>query len=329
MVAVAAVGSVVVAVVAIGVFVARKIINRSINKWDVPDLTGKVFLVTGTTGGIGLETVRALGAWKADVLCANRSVAKSRATAPPGALQNREVHLASFASVRAFAQELRGEGRKLDVLVLNAGTTANADVTKDGVDTQYQVNHLSHFLLANLLLPLLAKDARIVFVSSMNHYAGKIDKAAYSASAKGADPASRRTGMALYSDTKLMNVMTAVELNHRLQAVRPDVAVTAVHPGFTNTNLDNESSGILKHALPILRWLVARDAASGAMTTLRVATDPLLAQAGGRYFQDDSINRLCVGLEPAKETTNASLRRWLWETSAEIVGISPEIQASL
>jgi NAD(P)-dependent dehydrogenase (short-subunit alcohol dehydrogenase family) len=299
--------------------------SANIDDWNVPDLQGKVFVVTGSTSGIGLETARALASWNATVIMANRDLQKSRDVAPAGVVEHRELNLASFASTRAFAESLLEEGRRLDVLILNAATQADGGETVDGIDVQYQVNHLSHFLLANMLLPLMNPTSRIIFVSSSMHFYGEIVTAAYNNSAKNLEPSSRRLGMTVYSDTKLMNTMTAVELHRRLKdAGRSGIAVTSVHPGFVQSDLDQDAGPLVRFLLPKIRSLLARETVSGARTQLRVATDKALGKAGGRYFSDDCINSLCAELEPAAAARDPAQRRWLWETSVKLTGLKVE-----
>jgi len=298
-------------------------LRAPIHEWPVPDLVGKVFVVTGCTTGIGLETARALASWNATVIMANRNLQKSRDIAPAGVVEHRELDLASFASTRAFAGSLLKEARRIDVLILNAATTADGGETVDGIDVQYQVNHLSHFLLANLLLPIMKPTSRIIFVSSSMHYYGEISRAAYNATAKNLEPATRRMGMTVYSDTKLMNTMTAVELDKRLKAAgRSGVSVMSVHPGFVQSDLDQDAGPAMRFLMPKIRSFLARDTPSGARTQLRVATGKEFdSGAGGRYFADDCINSLCDGLVPAAPASDPGQRMWLWDTSVALTGL--------
>ena len=167
-----------------------------------------------------------------------------------------------------FVASLKANGfEKIDAVIFNAATTMDdGSLSADGVDMQYQVNHLSHFLLANLLVPFLRDGSRIVFVSSLNHYIGKLTPSsmkAYSLPSKNADPKTHVGGMQLYSDTKLMNSMTAVELSIRY----PQIVVTSVHPGFVQSDLDQDGNAIAALIMPYLRSkLMARSTASGALS---------------------------------------------------------------
>jgi hypothetical protein len=153
------------------------------------------------------------------------------------------------------------------------------------------------------------------------HYMGDLNREAYSATNKNADPATRVGGMQLYSDTKLFNTMTAAELDKRVKKAGQSVAITSVHPGFVISELDGDGSPLSQAVMPHIRSLLAHNTPQGALTQLRVATDPALAQAGGRYFEDNCINELCEGLEPHPDAMNDEALLWLWSTSAEMTGL--------
>jgi NAD(P)-dependent dehydrogenase (short-subunit alcohol dehydrogenase family) len=130
-------------------------------------------------------------------------------------------------------------------------------------------------------------------------------------------------GMTVYSDTKLMNTMTAVELDKRLKAAgRSGVSVMSVHPGFVQSDLDQDAGPAMRFLMPKIRSFLARDTPSGARTQLRVATGKEFDRgAGGRYFADDCINSLCDGLVPAAPASDPGQRMWLWDTSVALTGL--------
>ena len=324
-----------VVLVAVIVAFARNFIRKPIERWDIPNLSKRTFLVVGSTSGIGMETMRCLSEWGAGtVVAANRNIRRSMQVAKGYKnVVHKHVDLTSFRSVRNFVNRIKddvqsGELEQFDVLILNAATTADK-VTGDGVDMQYQVNHLSHFLLVNQMLKhKLVKqsgDVRVIFVSSSMHRMGHINKEAYSAESRNVNPTSRVGGVNLYSDTKLMNVMIAVEFNDRYNNI---AAFSSLHPGFIQSMLDKSNSGFLiRTFMPYVRGLIARETREGALTQLRVATDAALSNGGtgGRYFSDNCINSLCQGGfglfdRINDEVMDPELRAWLWETSVEIVG---------
>ena len=243
-----------------------------------------------------------------------------------GAIEHRTLDLASFASVRAFARGLIEDGVEVDAIILNAATMKAGSVSEDGIELMYQVNHLSHFLLAHLVKPILRPRARVVWTSSSMHFSGAVNRAAYSASAKnrGADTAVR--GIPLYSDTKLFNAMAAAQMDADAQRAAngadgaPPLAdalcASSHHPGFVHSQLDAEAPPPMKYVVP-----------SGALTTARIATDFALGRCGapgsaacGRYLSDDCINDLCLGLVAHRATRDAEALRWLYNTSVALVG---------
>jgi|MDSV01.2.fsa_nt_gb NAD(P)-dependent dehydrogenase (short-subunit alcohol dehydrogenase family) len=306
-------------------------LTKKIHDWNFPTLKNKIFIVTGSTSGIGFETVKWLYKNGATVVMANRNVEKSERVAPSngkGKLIHLKLDLASFESTREFAKKIKiiyGD-RSIDALILNAATTADNEITKDGIDMQYQVNHLSHFLLSNLLIQQMKVKSRIIFVSSAMHYLGTIDFKAFSFSNKNLKP-HHVGGGRLYSATKLMNTMAAIELDILLKKHYEDevtIAVSSVHPGFVISELDEDGKSFKQIIMPYLRQLLARQTNTGALTQLRVATDPALSQTdcetNGCYFSDDCINYLCKGLISSEESLNQTIRQWLWKENEQLVG---------
>jgi NAD(P)-dependent dehydrogenase (short-subunit alcohol dehydrogenase family) len=207
---------------------------------DGRSLSGRRALVTGGSGGLGLETARALAAHGADVIIAARDAAKGeraaatvRATAAPGVtVEVRELDLESLASGRACANRLLGEGMPIDVLFANAGVMACPQGrTRDGFETQIGTNHIGHFVLVNKLMPLIAKSGtgRIVVTSSAGHRQSDVNLE---------DPNFERTpydAWQAYGRSKTANVLYAVELDRRMKG--RGARACAVHPGAIHTEL--------------------------------------------------------------------------------------------
>ena len=203
-------------------------------------LYGRRMLVTGGTAGLGLETSRVLAAHGAHVILTARDAAKGeraaatvRATAAPGAgVEVRELDLESLASVRACAERLLAEGEPLNVLFANAGVMASPQgETREGFETQIGTNHLGHFVLVNMLVPLLVRGApsRVVATSSAGHRISDVDLD---------DPNFERTPYdpwVAYGRSKTANALFAVELDRRLKS--RGVRACAVHPGGIQTEL--------------------------------------------------------------------------------------------
>ncbi|HEY5147934.1 MAG TPA: oxidoreductase, partial [Polyangiaceae bacterium] len=212
---------------------------------QIPDLSGKTFVVTGANSGIGLEAVRALAAKRAAVVLACRNLEKGQAAidavrkaSPAAALTLERLDLGDLGSVRAFAGKFAKEHARLDVLINNAGIMAiPRHTTRDGFETQTGTNHLGHFALTGLLLGRLAESApsRIVTVSSMAHTMGKFG-ALDAADLRLEDGYSK---WGAYGRSKLANLLFAYELERRLEGRFPGVISVACHPGYAATNLQS------------------------------------------------------------------------------------------
>ncbi len=269
------------------------------------DMTGQVVVITGANAGIGLEAARALAARGARLLVAGRDSDKSRrAVAEIGGDSSLiPLDLASLASVRQAAAEIASQTAKIDVLILNAGLwTAKREVSADGFEAMFAVNHLGHFLLTALLAPLLHAPARVVVVSSRAHVMGTMRW----------DDLMMERGWgsrAAYAQSKLANVLFTRELARRLAGA--GVTANCCHPGVVATDL--------WRFLPRpLEWLATRamlTPVQGAQPTLLLATAPHLANTTGKYF-----DRL-VETEPTAEARDDAAAARLWEVSARLVGL--------
>jgi len=206
---------------------------------DIPDLGGKTIVVTGANSGLGFEASRAFARNGARVVLACRNVEKAAAarddilaSAPRANVEIRALDLASLASVRAFADSLVSNHERLDVLCNNAGVMAlPRRETADGFEMQLGTNHLGHFALTGLLLPLLKRTgARVVTQSSGAHRMGRIDFD---------DLHGRRYygRWRAYGQSKLANLLFAYELQRRLENEGVGVISVACHPGYAATEL--------------------------------------------------------------------------------------------
>jgi NAD(P)-dependent dehydrogenase (short-subunit alcohol dehydrogenase family) len=274
------------------------------------DLTGRRFLVTGANTGIGAATAKALAARGAEVVLA----ARSREKTEPVLAAIRDagdkadfalLDLGSLASVRACGDKLVAEGRPLDVLVNNAGVAGQRGLTADGFELQFGTNHVGHFLLTMLLVPLLrtGKTARIVNVSSKAHY-----------QARGIDfDAVRRStpsisGLMEYEVSKLANVLFTKELARRLAGA--GIHSYVLHPGVIR-------SDAWRRIPQPFRWFVTRKMITveeGSKTTLYCATSPEVADQDGRYYDN------CREKAPNRVAEDAALAKELWERSVGWTG---------
>jgi NAD(P)-dependent dehydrogenase (short-subunit alcohol dehydrogenase family) len=267
----------------------------------------QVHLVTGATDGIGKQTAIELAKRGARVLVHGRSEAKARLAADDvrkasgsDAVEPIHCDLASLAEVRACAERVLAAHEMLDVLVNNAGVFMHERVlTADGFETTMAVNHFSHFLLTHLLLPLLerAPRARVIHVSSGAHRGGALDFS---------DLTFERGfgGYAAYATSKLANILFSNELARRLAHTR--ITSNALHPGVITTKLLREGFG--SHGDTLER---------GARTTIRVATDPALAEVTGKYFSDERE------AQPSKAALDRAAQTRLYDLSATLTGATP------
>ena len=290
---------------------------------DVPDQTGRIALVTGANTGLGLETARVLAQRGATVVlaCRNPDKAKAAAQRIGGRTELLALDLASLASVREAADEVRGRFDHLDLLINNAGVMVPPyQLTADGFELQLGTNHLGHFALTNLLLPNVT--GRIVTVSSGMHQIGRIDFADLNWERRRYKP------WRAYGQSKLANLLFTSELQRRLTQAGSPVLATAAHPGYAATNLQsNAASGLQRFAMNQLgNRLIAQDVAGGALPTLYAA----VADIPGGSFAGPGI----LGLRGAAKLVarsaaarDADTARRLWSVSEELAGVSfPNIQ---
>jgi NAD(P)-dependent dehydrogenase (short-subunit alcohol dehydrogenase family) len=297
---------------------------------DVGDQHGRIAVITGASGGLGLETARVLAAHKTTVVLAGRdagklatAAAELRAGQPGAAVETVEFDLASLESVRAAAAELTGRLEKLDLLINNAGLMMPPyGLTKDGYEQQFGTNHLGHFALTGLLMPslLATPGSRVVTVSSNAHRAGRMNFADLNS-------ARHYQKSSAYGRSKLANLMFTYELQRRLSAAAAQTIALAAHPGTARTDLTRHLSGLSKNALSsrfsaVNFWLV-QDAGMGALPILRAATDP--AAVGGTYYGPDGFMQLIgypVVVTSSSRSNNKPAQRRLWVESEQLTGIT-------
>jgi NAD(P)-dependent dehydrogenase (short-subunit alcohol dehydrogenase family) len=290
------------------------------------DLSGTTALITGASAGLGVETARALGAHGALLVLGVRDVAKGeRALAAAGVKESsydlRTLDLADLASVRAFADGVRADVARLDLLVANAGVMATPEGrTADGFETQFGTNHLGHFVLVNRLVPLLVAStpARVVMLSSGGHRIADVDLD---------DPGFERmpyNPWVAYGRAKTANVLFAVELDRRVRD--QGVRATAVHPGAIHTELgryltQDTTTQMLDRVGE--RTMEFKSVQHGAATTVWAGVVADADAVGGRYCED------CHVAEPASASSIGGVEgyaldgeraRALWALSERMVG---------
>jgi NAD(P)-dependent dehydrogenase (short-subunit alcohol dehydrogenase family) len=291
-------------------------------KWtaaDIPDLSGKFAVVTGANSGIGLEAARELARAGAQVALASRNVAKGESAAAEigDGARFEQLDLASLDSVRAFADKVSGP---IDLLVNNAGVMAPPRrLTADGFESQIGTNHLGHFALTGLLLPklLAAPEPRVVTLSSGAHLIGTIHF-------DDLQGERRYNNWLWYGQSKLANLMFALELDRRARAAGSKLISAAAHPGYAATNLQfaGPATWYEKGIMGFTNRVVAQSAQMGALPTLYAATKPDLA--GGSFVGPDGFlqQRGYPHLVTAKKSAyDEDVARRLWDASEELTGV--------
>ena len=285
--------------------------------WSATDVNvkGRSFIVTGANSGIGRAAASVLARAGASVTLAVRDLAKGEAAAATmtGRVSVRHLDLASLASVRSFAASI---DEPFDVLVNNAGVMAvPLERTHDGFEMQIGTNHLGHFALANLLLPLIRE--RIVVVSSEMHRRGRVELEDLNWQTR------RYQAWDAYAQSKLANLLFAHELERRLERHASPVRAVAVHPGYAATNLQSHiGRRVTSVVMSVGNRLLAQSEAMGALPTLYGAT---MDVSGGSYVGPKGFLRLrgypAVGA-PSKRALDAATGVALWNLSEELTGVA-------
>lgn len=265
-------------------------------------------IVTGGTSGIGKATVQGLALRGATVVIACRDIVKGEAVRSEIAaitgsanLVVMALDLASFDSIRAFAQDFSAKFSRLDVLIANAGVmTKKRELTVNGLEMNFGVNHVGHFLLTKLLLPLLIASApsRVVVVSSDIHSSGAVDFG---------DLAMEKKWSGSYARSKLANMLFVRSLAKRLEGT--GVVVNGLHPGVIATDLAREFPAPIR----LLAKLLFKSPEKGALTSLYVATSPETASISGRYFVDSKEKY------PSKTALDDSIAERLWTETERLI----------
>ena len=273
-------------------------------------LKGRNILVTGSTSGLGLETVRVLAQRGARVFATGRTKEKAAAASDrvPGVIVPVECELSTPSSVRGCVAFLKAEGVKLDVIIANAGIMALPKLKQShGYELQFFTNHIGHFLLITELLSELTEEARVVVLSSGAHNAApkvgiELDNLS---GERGYSP------WRAYGQSKLANLLFAKQLAKRLQGTK--ITANAVHPGVIKTELGRSMSPVVRLVLSAASPIALKSVAEGAATQCYVATRPELAGVSGEYFADCNIAK------SSALSHDSALAEKLWEESERIV----------
>ncbi len=301
------------------------------------DLRGRTAIVTGASGGIGLETARALASRGAHVVLAARDAAKLefalefiRGAHNGASVESLTIDLASLSSVRSFSDDLLARHATIHMLINNAGVMCTPfGHTADGYELQLGTNHLGHFLLTNLLMPALtvAESARVVNLTSAGHSMGNVDFDDPNFEHREYD------GWAAYGQSKTANILCAVSVDEKF--AKHGVRAFAVHPGGIQTDLGRYMTkddiaalmARIRHAGEAsggagFRW---KTIPQGAATSVWAATSPFLDGVGGRYCEDCALGSPAAqvgvgGYQAYAVDPHAAAR--LWTLSEQLVGLA-------
>jgi NAD(P)-dependent dehydrogenase (short-subunit alcohol dehydrogenase family) len=275
-------------------------------------MQGRVCMVTGATSGIGLITARVLARQGATLAAVGRNAERTAATVEQliqetgnPAIEGLVADLSAQAQVRRLAHEFQQRYGRLDVLVNNAGAIfAARQLSPDGIEMTFALNHLGYFLLTHLLLDSLrgSVPARIVNVSSEAHRRGRVDFGDLQGQR-------RYGGWRAYAQSKLANLLFTYELARRLEG--SGVTVNALHPGFVATRFGNNNRGLAGLALRLAK-LAALSPEDGAQTIISLAAAPEVEGVSGKYF----VKQKAVQSSQASYDRQAAQR--LWRISCEL-----------
>lgn len=272
----------------------------------------KVFLVTGASRGIGRATALGLarmghtvGMVCRDISRGEAALAEIRSLTGNDSLHLFIADLTSRAEVHSLAAEIQKRYERVDVLVNNAGALfPRRELTADGLEMTFALNHMGYFRLTHFLLDLLTRSApaRIVNIASDAHRFARLDFADLQNEKK-------YVPLLAYAQSKLANVLFTRELARQLDG--SGVTVNAMHPGTVRSNFYSNATGANKIVFWLFGWAY-RSPEKGAETVLHLATAPQLERTTGGYFRDRKL------VEPSARARDSALARRLWETSATI-----------
>jgi NAD(P)-dependent dehydrogenase (short-subunit alcohol dehydrogenase family) len=301
------------------------------SKWtinDIPDQSGRVIIVTGANSGLGYEAAQALASRCARVIMACRNVDKAESVRkdilrklPNASIDLLPLNLGNLASIRDFAKTVAARYDRLDVLINNAGVMAPPrGLTSDGFEMQLGVNHLGHFALTGLLLPLLRRtpNSRMVSVSSMMAFSGKINFD----DLQSENNYKRYTA---YSQSKLANLLFAFEFQRKLSDAGIPMLSVAAHPGYSRTNLQGTAAKSAGSRIEgvwyvILNRLMAQSQQMGALPELYAATAPDVQ--GGAFYGPRWLSRgYPKQAKPPKAANNIETAARLWDISEKLTGV--------
>lgn len=300
-------------------------------KWttaNIPDMSGKIIIITGANSGLGYESSKALAEKGAEIIFAcrseekaNKAMSELRNSIPEAKLEYMPLDLSNLQSIRAFAKLFGEKYDKLDILMNNAGIMqVPYGKTVDGFERQFGTNHLGHFALTGLLIDYIKKtpNSRVVTMSSGAHTMANIDfdNLQYEGG-KGYN------SMTAYGRSKLANLLFTYALQEKFESENISAISLAAHPGGANTNLNNHlDKGILNKITKSLMDNMMQSAEMGALPILRAAT--AIDAKGGEYYGPDGFTGNSGHpkvVKSSKRSHNRDYQNRLWKISEELTGV--------
>lgn len=270
------------------------------------DMRNKIVLITGSTDGIGQQTALELARMGAKVIIHGRTETKALETVArlasrvgKGELDWVGGEFTSLSEVKKMAEEINSRYDKLDVLINNAGVYMREKlITQDGFETTFQVNHLSHFLLTNLLLDLLqkAEHPKVIVLSSVAHMRAKLDF-------KNLNAEKSFDSYAQYAVSKLANILFAQKLYKNLEGT--GLVVNSLHPGVISTKLLSQGFELSGNKVQF-----------GALIPIYLASDPHAAEINGKYFSKYHEQTVL----PSEDALNEKYQKKMWDLSEKLSG---------
>ena len=288
-------------------------------------MQGKIILVTGATNGIGKIAARELARLGATVIVAGRNPAKTEQTVQEiktatgsDRVDHAIADLSLMSGVHSLAQQVQNRYERLDVLLNNAGGIFNErQMTAEGLEQTFALNHMNYFLLTHLLHDLLKRSApaRVINVSSDAH------RSIRALDLDELQNPKRYVGFAAYGRSKLANIMFTYELARRW--VGTGITANALHPGTVSTGFGMNNKGLLNQVMLRVFKMFAMPDEQGAQTSIYLASSPEVASVNGKYFAKS------VPVASSEASYDEEMQRQLWALSEKIADIETAVSSPL
>lgn len=302
------------------------------SKENIPSQQGKTILITGASSGIGLEAAKVLSEKGARIILPVRNLEKGKSAVQEikqrfrsADIELMKLDISDLDSVRLFADEFIKKYSKLDLLLNNAGImwTQQKEISKQGHEMQFATNHLGHFLLTGLLMPLLkaTPNSRVITQSSILHKKGQGQNFEPTIYFDDLNFSKSFDTKKAYAQSKLANLLFTYELDRKLKAAHINSIAVAAHPGYTATNLQKGLGLMMK----VMNVLVAQKVTMGALPILRAATEPNLK--GAEYFGPTKMNEMKGYPELLRSSDTSydkNLAKNLWDVSEKLTNLTYE-----